>query len=198
MIEETLLALIGQLSESPRWIGCSSDKVKAIAAENKSAYKLEDGTMYSKVHVRELSVRICLSCIDVFIAPASDDPSSSWLTTPAGPGDRIHTKCQFLAEVKWNNEIQMRTPTTIQTPIPISIPISMPAYNQNQYPYIFRVFPRGHLVPSAWIPVCFRACFQNTVFTSFWIESQTLGGCRTRFSHGKYRKNQLVTEFFFF
>ena len=73
MIQETILLLIEQLRESPRWQGAAVDEIKRIAAEHKSVYMLGDGRMYSKAHVKELSVRICSSLIDAFISPAADD-----------------------------------------------------------------------------------------------------------------------------
>ena len=42
--------------------------------------------------------------------------------------------------------IQMPTPTTIPTPIPIQIS----TYNQEQYPYRFRVLPKGNFYIYTW------------------------------------------------
>ena len=74
IIKETILSLIQQLSDSPRWQGASVDEIQRIVAEHQSAYTMGDGHMYSKVEVRQLSVEICRSCIDAFVAAEGDDP----------------------------------------------------------------------------------------------------------------------------
>ena len=72
MIRETLLNIVEQLSESPRWLGASREAIERIAAEHQNAYSLADGQLYSKAQVRELFVCICRSCIDAFVAPPSE------------------------------------------------------------------------------------------------------------------------------
>ena len=69
MIQELILIMVEEVSHSPRFQGASVDQMKAIAAEHKAAYLLGDGSMYSKVQGRELSVSICRSCIDAFVTP---------------------------------------------------------------------------------------------------------------------------------
>ena len=72
MIRETVLNIVQQLSESPRWLGASREAIERIAAEHQNSYSLGDGQLYSKAQVRELSVCICRSCIDAFVAPPSE------------------------------------------------------------------------------------------------------------------------------
>ena len=67
IIKETIISLIPQLSDSPRWQGASVDDIQRIVAKHQSAYTIGDGHMYSKVDVRQLSVEICRSCIDAFL-----------------------------------------------------------------------------------------------------------------------------------
>ena len=51
-------------------------------------------------------------------------------------------KCQY----KCQNQLQYRYQHRYQIPTPISIPIPIPTYNQNQYPYRFRVLPKGNFL----------------------------------------------------
>ena len=51
--------------------------------------------------------------------------------------------------------IQMPTPTTIPTPIPIQIS----TYNQEQYPYRFRVLPKGN----HFLKICKKNSFQSAI-----------------------------------
>ena len=67
--------------------------------------------------------------------PAQMPPDARcWLMLPIPTPMPIPTPTQM--------PIQMPTPTTIPTPIPIQIS----TYNQKQYPYRFRVLPKGNFV----------------------------------------------------
>ena len=72
LMQETVLSLVEQLSDSPRWQGASRDEIKRIAAEHQNSYPFGDGQLYSKVQVRKLFVSICHSCIDAFVAPPGE------------------------------------------------------------------------------------------------------------------------------
>jgi len=67
--------------------------------------------------------------------PAQMPPDARcWLMLPIPTPMPIPTPTQM--------PIQMPTPTTIPTPIPIQIS----TYNQKQYPYRFRVLPKGNFL----------------------------------------------------
>ena len=71
MIQEMVLNFVEQLSDSPRWQGATREEIKRIAAEHQNSYPLGDGQLYSKAQMRELSVSICHSCINAYVAPES-------------------------------------------------------------------------------------------------------------------------------